>query len=250
MLVLAPTYIFQDSPCFSFPFASVLAQILQPRMHVLKSNNRHNDRCTFKLSICDLPYDALKEILLQVHGIDDNFHNIVDRFIRHACNSAFRRISFLRRGENGPPRNSGTTDTTPPPPPPMSEAETLRFYLAFYRSEFHHRLFATIHGVQLNATMEADFFGRLTLWECEQCTNVSAWLRSKVWPGESKFHNRSLFIKIIKKRIATCRALVHPSSYHPPDEPYARLGHSHYPVSPPLIFLCLHLSAFIKYTDE
>lgn len=66
----------------------------------------------------------------------------------------------------------------------LSETETLRFYLAFYRTELHFRLFSTTHGAEPTPDLEANFFHRLQPWECEQCMIVSDWMGHRAGKGE------------------------------------------------------------------
>lgn len=171
------------------------------------------------------------------------FHNLVDRFTHRACNSAFRRISFKARKKWATERLRNYRYDHPP----VSKAETLRFYFAFYRSELYYRLFSITHGSKFNAAMEADFFRRLTPWECEQCINVSGWLSCKIWPGELGLVTQLVPSFILTTGVATLRVITK-RGYPPAYEPYIRLGQSEYPVrSPPMSLVSTSLPTFKTY---
>lgn len=66
----------------------------------------------------------------------------------------------------------------------LSETETLRFYLAFYRAELHCRLFSTTHGAELDGGMEQEFMDRLKPWEVEQCMILQHWMGHRASTNE------------------------------------------------------------------
>lgn len=101
-----------------------------------------------------------------------SFHRLVGCFINRAVDRAFRRIGYESRTCSNDWKlwRYGYDNQR------LSKTEIMRFYLAFYRIELHSRFFATTHDARHSPELEANFFGRLTPWECEQWVCVSSWM--------------------------------------------------------------------------
>ncbi|MBE3045838.1 hypothetical protein IMZ48_25495 [Candidatus Bathyarchaeota archaeon] len=125
------------------------------------------------------------------------FFEIVQRLSHRAANGAARAIRYEIPTVCRPGRVQleDFVRSFEPDEFVLSEAETLRLHLVFYRNELHFRLFSTTHGAQLSHDMEEDFFRRLQPWETEQCMIVEDWMSRTIRKGESDRPLSILFIR-------------------------------------------------------
>lgn len=118
-----------------------------------------------------------------------DFHCVIQRLTRRAADYSFQMFQFISQfvaplGDKYACIDEETRR--------LSQTETMRFYLAFYRVELYFQHFALSNGFVNGTEFRTDYFRRLKYWEREQALTAWRWLKELTLCGKSTHPVRSI----------------------------------------------------------